>query len=110
MIKSLKTLNHDLSDPAYQLDVLNNYSESLRQQPKFKEKLEEIDLYPLRPTGIEIFQMNVGYMCNMTCKHCHVDAGPDRDEIMTKETFEQCLEALRNSNATTVDLTGGAPE
>nr|WP_176466223.1 arsenosugar biosynthesis radical SAM (seleno)protein ArsS [Aliifodinibius salipaludis] len=110
MIKSLKTLNHDLSDPTYQLDVLNNYSESLRQQPKFKEKLEEIDLFPLRPTGIEIFQMNVGYMCNMTCKHCHVDAGPDRDEIMTKETFEQCLEALRNSDATTVDLTGGAPE
>lgn len=110
MIKSLKILNHDLSDPVYQLDVLNNYSESLRQQPKFKEKLEEIDLFPLRPTGIEIFQMNVGYMCNMTCKHCHVDAGPDRDEIMTKETFEQCLEALRNSGTTAVDLTGGAPE
>ncbi len=110
MIKSLKTLNHDLSDPTYQLDVLNNYSESLRQQPKFKEKLEEIDLFPLRPTGIEIFQINVGYMCNMTCKHCHVDAGPDRDEVMTKKTLEHCLEALRNSDISTVDLTGGAPE
>jgi radical SAM/Cys-rich protein len=110
MIKSLKTISHDLSDPAYQLDVLNNYSESLRQQPKFQEKLEEIDLFPLRPTGIEIFQINVGYMCNMTCKHCHVDAGPDRDEVMTKETLEHCLEALRNSDISTVDLTGGAPE
>jgi radical SAM/Cys-rich protein len=110
MIKSLKTISHDLSDPTYQLDVLNNYSESLRQQPKFKEKLEEIDLFPLVPTGIEIFQINVGYICNMTCKHCHVDAGPDRDEVMTKETLEQCLKALRHSNIKTVDLTGGAPE
>ena len=110
MIKSLKTQNHKLSDPAYQLQVLNNYSESLREQPKFREKLKEIDLFPLKPTGIEIFQMNVGYMCNMTCKHCHVDAGPDRDEIMTRETFEHCLEALEDSAATTVDLTGGAPE
>jgi radical SAM/Cys-rich protein len=110
MIKSLKTISHDLSDPTYQLDVLNNYSESLRQQPKFKEKLEQIDLFPLTPTGIEIFQINVGYMCNMTCKHCHVDAGPDRNEVMTKETLEHCLEALRNSDIKTVDLTGGAPE
>ncbi len=49
-------------------------------------------------------------MCNMVCKHCHVDAGPDRTEIMTKETLELCLDALRNSNIEKVDLTGGAPE
>lgn len=110
MIKSLKVQNHQLSDPAYQLQVLNNHSESLRNQPKFREKLDAIDLFPLKPTDIEIFQINVGYMCNMTCKHCHVDAGPDRTEVMSKETFEHCLEALRHSNAETVDLTGGAPE
>lgn len=110
MIKSLKTQSHELADPAYQLQVLNNHSESLRNQPKFREKLDEIDLFPLKPTGIEIFQMNVGYMCNMTCKHCHVDAGPDRTEVMSKETFKYCLEALHHSNADTVDLTGGAPE
>lgn len=110
MIKSLKTQSHKLSDPAYQLQVLNNYSESLRDQPRFRDKLEEADLFPLQPTGIEIFQMNVGYMCNMTCKHCHVDAGPDRTEVMEKETFRQCLDALRDAEATTVDLTGGAPE
>lgn len=110
MIKSLKVQNHELADPAYQLQVLNNHSESLRNQPKFREKLDEIDLLPLKPTGVEIFQINVGYMCNMTCKHCHVDAGPDRTEMMSKETFEQCLEALCHSNADTVDLTGGAPE
>ncbi len=110
MIKSLKTIDHKLSDPAYQLHVLNNHSESLRQQLKFEEKLKEIDLFPLRPTGIEIFQINLGYMCNMTCKHCHVDAGPDRTEVMSRETLEHCLEALQQSDISTVDLTGGAPE
>lgn len=109
-MKSLKATSHKLSDPAYQLQVLNNHSEALRQQPKFREKLKEIDLFPLKPTSIKIFQMNVGYMCNMTCKHCHVDAGPDRKEIMSKKIFEQCLAALRNSDVSTVDLTGGAPE
>lgn len=109
-MKSLKAQKHDLSDPETQLDILNNYSEKLKGLPAFREKLEEIDRFPLRPTGIEIFQINVGYMCNMTCKHCHVDAGPDRDEIMTRETFEYCLEALRGTDIQTVDLTGGAPE
>ena len=50
-------------------------------------------------------------MCNQTCKHCHVDAGPDRQEIMTRETMQQCLEVLkRNPQFSTVDITGGAPE
>lgn len=109
-MKSLKNEQHKLSDPEVQLDILNHYSETLKELPDFADKLKEIDLYPLKPTGIEIFQMNVGYMCNMTCKHCHVDAGPDRDEIMSRETFEYCLDALQNSDIETVDLTGGAPE
>lgn len=49
-------------------------------------------------------------MCNQVCAHCHVDAGPDRKEIMTKETMIQCLEALKGAPIETVDLTGGAPE
>jgi MoaA/NifB/PqqE/SkfB family radical SAM enzyme len=50
-------------------------------------------------------------MCNQVCKHCHVDAGPDRKEIMTVETMQQCLDALKaNPQLKTVDLTGGAPE
>ena len=49
-------------------------------------------------------------MCNQTCKHCHVDAGPDRKEIMTRLTMMQCLDALKKTNIATVDLTGGAPE
>jgi radical SAM/Cys-rich protein len=49
-------------------------------------------------------------MCNQTCKHCHVDAGPDRKEIMTRETMQLCLDALAKTDIRTVDLTGGAPE
>lgn len=49
-------------------------------------------------------------MCNQVCKHCHVDAGPDRKEIMTRETMEQCLSVLEKSKIKTLDITGGAPE
>lgn len=76
----------------------------------FETSLDTIGLSPLRATGIEIFQINVGRMCNQTCRHCHVDAGPDRTEIMTRETMELCLSALRQIDAKTVDITGGAPE
>lgn len=109
-MKSLKAERHKLSRPEVQLKILNDHSEKLRQLPSFREKLEGIDLFPLKPTGIDILQINVGYMCNMTCKHCHVDAGPDRKEVMSRETFEHCLKALRDSDIHTVDLTGGAPE
>jgi radical SAM/Cys-rich protein len=65
----------------------------------------------LSPTGIDIFQINVGKLCNMTCRHCHVDAGPDRtDQMMDRETVELCLAALDRTEAKVVDITGGAPE
>jgi radical SAM/Cys-rich protein len=54
--------------------------------------------------------VNVGYVCNQTCLHCHVNAGPTRTESMTRETADQVLEYLAASGATTLDLTGGAPE
>jgi radical SAM/Cys-rich protein len=108
MIQSLKRQNHHLSATEAQLEVLDdNTSIGI---PTFKEKLEEINLFPLRPTGIDIFQVNLGKMCNQVCKHCHVDAGPDRKEIMTRATMQQCLDALRGTDIQTVDLTGGAPE
>lgn len=109
-MKSLLAQSHSLSDPNVQLDVINNHNETIKRLDKFESKLDDIGLFPLKPTGIEIFQINVGYMCNMTCKHCHVDAGPDRKEIMTKETLQYCLDALKDSEIETVDLTGGAPE
>jgi radical SAM/Cys-rich protein len=65
----------------------------------------------LRPAQLDIFQINLGKLCNMTCRHCHVDSGPDRlDENMDRETVEACLRAIELSGAGTVDLTGGAPE
>ena len=78
--------------------------------PSFDSALARHGLHPLRATGIEIFQINVGKLCNQTCRHCHVDAGPDRTERMTRETAEACMAALERTNATTVDITGGAPE
>jgi radical SAM/Cys-rich protein len=109
-MKTLKAETHELSKPEVQLDIINNHNSMIRSLSRFENTLDSIGLFPLKPTGIEIFQMNVGYMCNMTCKHCHVDAGPDREEIMSRETFEYCLNALQESNIDTVDLTGGAPE
>jgi radical SAM/Cys-rich protein len=65
---------------------------------------------PLTPGGVEILQINTGYTCNLICRHCHVDAGPDRKEMMTRHTMQQCLDALTGSAINTVDITGGAPE
>jgi radical SAM/Cys-rich protein len=104
--KSLKALGHTLSQTERQIAVLENDS----GVDPFSDRLKELGLSPLRPTAIEIFQVNVGKMCNQVCKHCHVDAGPDRKEIMTRETMQECLDALAKSNIKTVDLTGGAPE
>lgn len=65
----------------------------------------------LRATQLDIFQINLGKLCNMTCRHCHVDSGPDRvDENMDRETVDACIAAIERSGAHTVDLTGGAPE
>jgi radical SAM/Cys-rich protein len=64
----------------------------------------------LRAIDVSTMQINVGKLCNQTCRHCHVDAGPDRTEVMSRETMQLCLDALARSSITTVDITGGAPE
>lgn len=104
--KSMKASGELLANANEQLKVINQ-SQNL---PLFHQKLKESIGTELRTSKIEIFQINLGKMCNMVCKHCHVDAGPDRTEIMTKETLELCLDALKNSDIQKVDLTGGAPE
>jgi len=78
--------------------------------PRFDERVARAGLPPLEATGIEIFQINVGKFCNQTCRHCHVDAGPERTEQMTRETAELCIRALARTDIPTVDITGGAPE
>ena len=108
--KSLKKQNKELADAQRQLEILSNGIFSDQELPTFAKKIEETGQFPLRPKKLEILQINLGYMCNQVCEHCHVDAGPDRKEIMTKETMLQCLEVIKNTNAPTLDLTGGAPE
>jgi radical SAM/Cys-rich protein len=110
-LKSLQSRQHKLADTDCQVNILEhgNLADEQVLVP-FQEKLNSIDLYPLVPTGIEIFQVNLGKMCNQVCKHCHVDAGPDRKEIMSMETMQLCLNVLKKSSFKTVDLTGGAPE
>jgi radical SAM/Cys-rich protein len=76
----------------------------------FESALESSALWPLRPTRIEILQINVGKRCNQTCRHCHVDAGPDRKEVMPREVVEAALGFLERARIPTLDVTGGAPE
>jgi len=64
----------------------------------------------LRRSQTEILQINVGKLCNLTCTHCHVNAGPKRREIMTRETVDRIISWLAATDIPTVDLTGGAPE
>lgn len=108
--KSLLARKNKLSDPKQQLEFLAQGIFEDGELPTFKEKLEEHQLFPIQPSKIEILQLNLGYMCNQVCAHCHVDAGPDRKEIMTKETLQDCLNFLSKTKVTTLDLTGGAPE
>ncbi len=76
----------------------------------FDSTLKESRLYPLTATGVGVFQINFGRLCNQSCKHCHVEAGPNRTEMISRETLENCLGILENTRIPAVDLTGGAPE
>jgi len=107
---SLKKQKNKLADANRQLEILSSGIFENGELPTFKDKVSKTHQFPLRPKLLEILQINLGYMCNQVCEHCHVDAGPDRKEIMTKETMQQCLEVIQTTGAHTLDLTGGAPE
>jgi len=108
VIQSLKKQKHTLSTAEGQIGLLSDAS--TMGITTFEGKLSSLGHSTLKPTGIDVFQVNVGKMCNQVCAHCHVDAGPDRKEIMTKDTMQQCIDAIKNTSIKTVDLTGGAPE
>lgn len=76
----------------------------------FDDRVAESGGSPLRASGIDVLQVNVGKMCNQTCRHCHVDAGPHRTEIMTRETMAAVLDVVERHRIPVVDITGGAPE
>src|SRR6478735_4924922 len=76
---------------------------------RFSDRLGATGL-ELRRSRPEVLQINVGKLCNLTCIHCHVNAGPKRKEIMTRETIERVIDWLAKTDIPKVDLTGGAPE
>ena len=72
--------------------------------------LRNTDFPTIKRTSLKTVQVNVGYRCNQSCLHCHVNAGPKRKEAMKRETIDLVLAYLRQSGAETLDITGGAPE
>lgn len=110
--KSLKALGKDLSSSYVQLDVLSGKDVADANFQPFAGKLAELGHRPFKPMEIEIFQLNIGKLCNQTCAHCHVDAGPDRkEENMDKATLQKCLDVIAATpSIKMVDITGGAPE
>src|SRR6516165_6282819 len=76
---------------------------------RFAHKLSEQSI-SLRRGRPEILQVNVGKLCNLTCVHCHVNAGPKRKEIMARDTIDRIIDWLANTDIAIIDLTGGAPE
>lgn len=109
---SLQQRRSPLSNPQEQLALLGTVDLNVKPYGgNFAQIVCHEMGTPLQPAKIEIFQINVGKLCNMTCQHCHVDAGPDRTrENMNRETIDACLRALDQTDAHTVDITGGAPE
>lgn len=104
--RSLTARRLPLAEPEEQRNLLGR----LPLAQSFSTSLRPLGLWPLRPTSIETLQINVGKLCNQTCRHCHVDAGPDRKEVMSAETAALCIEVLKQHRIPCLDITGGAPE
>jgi radical SAM/Cys-rich protein len=105
-LPSLAARHAPLAAPAAQRAALG----AVPLAREFEEALAAAGQWPLRPGRIDTLQLNLGKLCNQTCRHCHVDAGPDRREVMTRDTMLECLAAVSRTDIATVDLTGGAPE
>ncbi len=105
-LPTLHARSSPLASPAEQRRLLADTAAC----PPFEEATGQVGLDPLLATGIRVFQINLGKLCNQTCRHCHVDAGPDRREMMSRETAQACLDALAATDIPIVDITGGAPE
>jgi len=95
--------NHSFASPLRQRVFL----EGTNSVPEFMSGRTHSEL---TAKGIDTLQVNVGRVCNQTCSHCHVDAGPDRKESLSARVAEACLEFLLRANVGTLDITGGAPE
>ena len=105
-VVSLESREHPLTSTREQMQLLRN----AKMPKRFTKSLREEGWLPLPATTIDVMQINLGKVCNMTCAHCHVDAGPDRKEIMSDKVLDRILDIFENSQVTTLDVTGGAPE
>lgn len=76
----------------------------------FAERVEKINPESLSFNKLETLQVNLGYLCNQSCNHCHVNAGPSNHKMMSKGVMEKIIDVLRNQKGITMDITGGAPE
>lgn len=75
----------------------------------FRECIDDARQSVVRDS-VDILQVNMGYVCNLRCNHCHLEAGPDRRESMSREVVDECLRFAQDAGAVDVDITGGAPE
>ena len=107
-VLSLLRQGNPLASAERQREVLERDDQSC--VPSFQSTLTDNGIVSLKSGQLKSLQVNVGKLCNQTCRHCHVDAGPDRRELMTKDSFLHCLRLLTDSTIETVDITGGAPE
>src|SRR5471032_1116616 len=97
---SLASRSAPLASTAQQRALLHR----LTLAREFDEAAESAGFWPLTPRPATTLQINIGKLCNQTCRHCHVDAGPDRREVMSRETMTQCLAALEKTAIHTVDI------
>ena len=103
---TLLNTGNPLADAATQRATLD----ALPLGRRFEDAIGDAGHAPLRASGIAVLQINVGKRCNQACRHCHVDAGPDRTEVMSAAVVDAALRFLESTDIPTVDITGGAPE
>ena len=111
--KSLKSTANQLNSSFFQLQVLNGKELVDDQFEPFEDKVKRHPNFTdgINPLPVRVLQINIGKLCNQTCAHCHVDAGPDRRvENMDRTTLEKCLSIVEKYKIPVVDITGGAPE
>lgn len=90
------------------MDVREKFRE-LTEVPDFEDSIVDRSVMETADS-MEVMQINVGRRCNLACKHCHVEAGPNRTEVMSREVMEACLKVYQDQGFSTIDITGGAPE
>jgi radical SAM/Cys-rich protein len=105
-LRTLANVRSPLAAPAEQRALLA----SVPLPRSFEHAVDGAARGGLRAFNVSVLQMNLGKRCNQACRHCHVDAGPDRTEVMSQGVVDACLQWLEATATPTLDITGGAPE